>query len=99
MGYKLLLRGMDHEVTFEGTIGFGDSYLEILFRQFKVFGLNAKLLDAAGAVRVPSGKGPGNFYMIGQRTNSCLLCHVIGLLLSFYVKLYLPSIFNNSVDF
>ena len=35
---------------------------------------------------------------IGRGRNSCLLGHVTGLLSCFYVKLFLPSVFN-SVDF
>ena len=55
-------------------------------------------LDAAGAVRSQSGKGPGYCYVIGRGPNSCSLGHVNGLLFCLYVKLFLPSIFN-SVDF
>ena len=63
-----------------------------------VFRLHAILHDAAGAVRVHSGKGPDYCYMIGRGPNSCLLGHVTGLLCCLNVKLILPSIFN-SVDF
>ena len=89
---------MDKKVKFGGTIGYGDSYLEFLFRHLKVFRLHAKLHDAAGAARVHSGKGPGYCYTIGRGPNSCLLGHVIGLLFCLYVKINLTSIFN-SVDF
>ena len=40
-------------------IGYGNSYLNSVFRYSKVFRLHAKLHDAAGAVRSHSGKGPG----------------------------------------
>ena len=56
---------MDQKLEIGGTIGYGDSYLEFLFRLFKVFRLHAILLEAAGAVRAHSGKGPGYYYMIG----------------------------------
>ena len=56
---------MDQKLKFGGTIGYGDSYLEFLFRQFKVFRLRAIMHDAAGAVRAHSGKGLGYCYMIG----------------------------------
>ena len=56
---KLSLREMDQKFKFGGTIGYGDSYLEFLFRHFKVVTLHAVLQDAAGAVRAHSGKGPG----------------------------------------
>ena len=82
---------------FDGTIGYGDSYLEFLFRHFKVFRLHAILHDAAGAVRAHSGKGLGYSYMIGRGSNSCLLGHVTGLLFCLYVKIFLPSIFNSVV--
>ena len=55
---RLSLREMDQKF-FGGTIGYGDSYLEFLFRHFKVFKLHAILRDAAGAVRAHSGKGLG----------------------------------------
>ena len=69
---------MDEKFEFGGTIGYGDSYLEFLFRHFKVFRIRAILHDAAGAVRAHSGKGPGYCYMIGRGPNSCMLGHVTG---------------------
>ena len=89
---------MDQIFKIARTIGFGNSHLEFLFRLFEVFRLYAILHAAAGAVRAHSGKGPGYCYMIGRGPNSCLLGHVTALLFCFYVKLFLPSIFN-SVDF
>ena len=53
---RLSLRQMDQKFKFGGTIGYGDSYLEFLFRDLKVFRLLAILHDAAGAVRAHSGK-------------------------------------------
>ena len=95
---SLSLREMDQKFKFGGTTGYVKSYLELLFRHFKIFRLHAILHDAAGAVRAHSGKGLGYCYMIGRGRNSCLLGHVTGLLFCFYVKIFLPSIFN-SVDF
>ena len=95
---RLSLREMDHKFKFVGLIGYGNSCLDSVFRYSKVFRLQAKLHDAAGAVRSHSGKEPGYCYMIGRGPNSCLLSHVTGLLFCFYVKLFLPSTFN-SVDF
>ena len=95
---RLSLREMDRKCKIDGIIGYGNSYLELLFRQFKIFRLHAKLHDAAGAVRAHSGKGPGYCYMIGRGPNSCLLGHVTGLLFCLYVKIFLPSIFK-TVDF
>ena len=89
---------MDQKLKFGGTIGYGDPYLEFLFRHLKVFSLHAILHDAAGAVRAHSSKGPGYCYMIGREPNSCLLGHVTRLFFCFYVKLFLRSIFN-SIDF
>ena len=89
---------MNRKPKIVATIGYGDSHLELLFRQFKVFRLHAILHDAAGAVRAHSAKGLGRCYMIGRGRNSCLLGHVIGLLFCFYVKLFLLSFFN-SLDF
>ena len=95
---RLSLREMDQKFIFGGTIAYGNSYLELLFRHFKVFRLHAILHDAAESVRAHSGKGSGYCYKIGRGPKSCLLCHVTGLLFCFYVKIFLPSIFN-SVDF
>ena len=63
---RFFLREIDQKFKFGGTMGYGDSYLEFLFRRFKVFRLHAKLHDAAGAVRAHSGKGPGYCYVIGR---------------------------------
>ena len=94
----LSLREMDQKFKFGGAIGYGDSYLEFLFRHFKKFRLHAILHDAAGAMRAHSGKGPGYCYMTGRGPNSCLLGHVTELLFCLYVKVFVPSIFN-CVDF
>ena len=67
-----------------------DSYLEFLFRHFKVFRLHALLHDTAGAVRAHGGKGPGYCYMIGPGPNSCLPGHVTGLLFCLYEKSFYP---------
>ena len=90
---RLFLRGMDQKYKFGGTIGYGDSYLEFLFRHFKVIRLHTILPDAAGAMRAYSGKGLGYCYRNGRGPNSCLLGHVTGLLLCLYVLIFLPSIF------
>ena len=95
---RFSLREMDHKFKFGRTVGYGNSYLELLFRLFKEFRLHAIVLDAAGAVPAHSGKGPGYCYKIRRGPNSCLLGHVTGLLCCLYVKIFLPSIFN-SVDF
>ena len=84
------LRKIDQKFDFGGTIGYGDSYLEFLFRHFKVFRLHTILHDAAGTVRAHSAKGPSYCYMIGRGPSSCLLGHVIGLLFLLYVKTFLP---------
>ena len=98
LGFYIFLREMDQKSKFGGTIGYGNSYLELLFRQFKIFRLHAILHDAAGAVRAHSGKGPGYCYMIGRGPISLLVGHVTGLLFCFHVKIFLPCFFN-SVDF
>ena len=94
---RIPLCEMDQKFEFGGTIGYGNSYLEFLFRHFKVFRLHVILHDAAGALRAHSGKGTGYCYMIGRGPNSRLLGHVTGLLFCLNVKTFLPSIFN-SVD-
>ena len=82
-GSRLSLREMDQKFISGGTIGYGDSYLEFLFRHFKVFRLHAIIHDAAGAVLAHSGKALGYCCMIGRGPNSCLLGHVTGLLFAF----------------
>ena len=95
---RLSLREMDQKFKFGGTIGFGYSYLDFVIRHSKVFRLRAISHDAAGAVRVQTGKGPGYCYMIGRGPSCHLLDHVAGLLFCLYVKVFLPSIFN-LIDF
>ena len=91
---RFSLREIDQNFNFGGTIGYGDSYLDSVFRYSKVIRLHALLHDAAGAVRLQTGKGPGYCYMIGRGPNCCLLGQVTGLLLCLYVKIFLPCIFN-----
>ena len=86
---------MNQNYKFGGTVGYGDSYLEFLFRHFNVLSLHAMLHDAAEAVKAQNGKGPGYSYMIGRGSISCLLGHVTGLLFCLYVKIFLPSILNS----
>ena len=88
---RLSLREMDQKIKFGGTIGYGESYLDSVFRYTRVFGLHAILHDAAGAVRLQTAEGPGYCYMIGRGPNCCLLGHVTGLLFCLYVNiLYSP---------
>ena len=63
---RLYLREMDQKIKCGGTIGCGNSYLEFLFRHFKVFRLHAILIDAAGAVSAQNGEGRGYCYRIGR---------------------------------
>ena len=95
---RISLCEMYQKFPFCGLIGYGNSYLDSVFRYSKVFRLHAVLHDAAGAVRLQTGKGLGYCYMTGRGTNSCLLGHVTELLFCLYVKIFLPSILN-SVDF
>ena len=46
-------------------------------------------------VRADNGKVPGYCHMTGQGPSSCLRDHVTGLLFGFYLKLFLPCIFNS----
>ena len=89
------LRQMYQKVKFGGLIGYGNSYLDSIFRYSNVIRPHAILHDAAGAIRSHSGKGPGYCYMIGRGPNSSLLGHVTGLLFCLYIKNFLPSIFNS----
>ena len=71
---RLSLCEMDQKFIFAGTIGYGDSYLDSVFRYSKLFRQHAILHDAAGAVRLETGKGPGYCYLIGRdQTVVCLV--------------------------
>ena len=85
---------MDQKFLHGRKIGYGDLYLDSVFRYSKVSRLHAILRDAAGAVGLQNGKGPGDCYLIGRGPNCCLLGHVTGLLICLYLKIFLPSIFN-----
>ena len=54
---RLSLREINQNYIFGGNIGYGNSYLELLFRHFKIIRLHAKLHDAAGAVRAQICQG------------------------------------------
>ena len=90
---RFSLRKVDQKFKFAGANGYGDSYLDCVFRYFKVFRLYAILHETAGAVRLQTGKGPGYCYMIGRGPNCCWLGHVTGLLFCLYVKIILPTSF------
>ena len=87
---RLSSHEMDQKFKFGGLIGYGNSYLDSVFRYSKVFTLHAILHDAAGTVRSHSGKGLGYCYMIGRGPNSCFLGHVTGLLFCLYVNSFYP---------
>ena len=72
--FGLSLREMDQKVKFGGFIGYGNSCLDSVVLYSKVFGLHAKLHDAAGAVRSHSGKYQGYCYTIGEdQIDVCLV--------------------------
>ena len=62
----LSLREMDQKFKFGEIFGYGNPCLDSLFRYSKVFRLQAKLHDAAAAVRTHSGKGLGYCSNIGR---------------------------------
>ena len=94
---RLSLRERNQNFNFGGTIGYGDTHLEFVFRHFKVLRLQAILHDAAAAVSAHKGKGPGYWYTIEPGWNPYPLDHVTRKRFCFYVKLFLPST-SNSVD-
>ena len=98
LGFQTFLREMAQKFNFGGTVGYGDSYLDSVFRYSKVIRQDAKIHDAAGAVRLQTGKGPGYCYLIGRGPSCCLLGHVTGLFICLYGKVFLPSILN-LIDF
>ena len=50
---------LDQKYKLGGTFGSGDTYLQFLFCQFKLFRLHARLLDAAREKGAHSGKRIG----------------------------------------
>ena len=56
---RLSLCEMDQNFKLGGLSGYGNSYLDSVFRYWKRYRLHAILRDAAGAVRTHSSKGPG----------------------------------------
>ena len=60
LGRDNFLTMVDQKFLHGGKIGYGDSYLDSVLRYSKVFRLHAILHDAAGAVRLKTGKGPGS---------------------------------------
>ena len=95
---RLSLREIDQKFKFGRTIGYGDLYLDSVFRYSKVFRTHAMLHDAAGAVRIQTGSAPGYCYNFRRGPNCCLPGHVTGLLFCLYVKIFLASVFN-LIDF
>ena len=67
--FQTLFQKVDEKYKCGGTIGHEDLYLEFLFRHFKVFRLQVKLHDAAGAEQMRKGKDPGYCYTIGRGPN------------------------------
>ena len=69
-------------IKFGGLIGYGSPRLDSENCYSKLFRLHSFLLDVAGAVRLQTGKRPGDGSVIGRVPNCCLLGHVTGLLYS-----------------
>ena len=86
---------MDQKLKIGGTIGYGYSHSEFLFRQFKALRLHEIPQDAAEAVRAHSGKSPGYCCMIGRGPNLSLLGHMTRLLFCLYVKLFKEHMLMN----
>ena len=91
---RLSLCEMEQNFPFGRLIGNVSSCLDSVLRSSKIFRLHGILHDAAGALRLQTGKGPGHCYMIGRRPNSSLLGHVAGLLFCLYGKLFPHFIFS-----
>ena len=72
-----------------GTIGIGNSRLDVILKHFKIFRLHAILHDAAGYMRDCHEVGPGYCYVWNNfPINSCLLGHITGLSYCIYLKLF-----------
>ena len=69
----LSLHEMDQKFKFGGLIGYGNSYLDSVFRYSNVFRLHAILHDAAGAVRAQSGKGQRTWLLLHDWTKTKFL--------------------------
>ena len=65
---------MDQKFKFGGLIGYGIFCLDSVVLYSEVFRLQAILHDAAGAVRLHSGKNQGYCYTIGDdQIDDCLV--------------------------
>ena len=88
---------LNNNTPYGGTIGIGDSFLDTVFRHFKVFRLHAVLHDSAGALRSTYNKGPGYCYALDNSpVNSCFLGHVSGLLYCLCLKVF--SSYYNALE-
>ena len=56
---SITLRELEQKFWQGGEIGDGDLYLDFVLCYFKIFRLHAILPEAAGAVRLQTGRGPG----------------------------------------
>ena len=90
------LEVVNERAPFGGIIGIGNSKLENIFGNFKIFKLHAVLLDAAGFMRTNYSKGPGYIYFSNRFNclNSCLLGHVSGIVYCVYISTVLRKIYN-----
>ena len=88
---SVCIQNIEEDNPYGGTIGIGNSKLDILFRWSKIFRLHAIMHDAAGYMRRQHNVGPGYCYVFsGCPINSCLLGHLSGILYCSFLKFFSP---------
>ena len=91
------LEMIDLLCPFGGLIGIGNSPLENVLGNFKIFRLHAIFHDAAGFMLTNMGCGPGYCYIlpssIARKLNYCFLGHLTGLSYCLFLKLFHPHIY------
>ena len=90
LDYKVDIDAVNDENPYGGTIGIGNSRLDIVLRCSKIFRLHAIFHDAAGYMKGRYNVGPGYCYACRWcPINSCLLGHVTGLSYCLYIKTFI----------
>ncbi len=90
------LKDVSGDNPFGGMIGINDSYLDVLFKHFKLFRIHASFHDAAGYMKRKHAKGPGYCYMLKDvPINSCFLGHLTGLSYWLWLSITKPNLFRS----
>ena len=84
---------MDQSFHFGFLIGYGNSGMDYVFANSKVFNLHATQHDAARSVKPATKKRPGYCYVLPRFPSSCFRGHEDGLLFCFYNKIFASTVY------